>query len=527
MTNPPLLNSIVPLESDADGDWRRSRKSESESEVVETVEVAENEFDSPPRPPVPTLAWSVPDKTEAAEVSDAAQDEYRRNPWHMEGTRSDVVFPRGVFDFSDTEDIKRHVRSSILKPHPYNVFDLYNTTGIWQLVAKHALFENITLAVIAANAVWIAIDTDWNKQENLSDADAIFQVAENGFCMYFSLEWIVRFMAFRRKRDGLKDSWFVFDSLLVILMVMETWIFPIIGLIIGTAKSPLGGKSDLLRLFRLLRLSRLLRMLRSLPELMILIKGMITAMKSVLYVLCLLVLIIYVFAIMFTQLAEGTEYGTVFFDTVPLSMYSLLIYGTFVDDLAYFCDTIRLESYPVLILVLVFVCLACLTVLNMLVGVLCEVVSAVAKTEKEMITTATVSEKMQGIVSSLDINSNGKISFVEFRKILDIPEALRALEEVGVDPAGIVDFAELMFFEDGDHEKQKDLPFEEFMELVLDLRESNVATVKDIKYLCRQINPKITAIWKDIEGLRNRAERMEDTLAAILSEVKKISSKLS
>lgn len=267
-------------------------------------------------------------------------------------------------------------------------------------------------------------------------------------------------------------------------------------------------------------------MLRSLPELMILIKGMITAMKSVLYVMGLLLLIIYVFAIMFTQLSDGTDFGAEFFDSVPLSMYSLLIYGTFVDDLAYFCNSIRAESYPILILVLIFVCLACLTLLNMLVGVLCEVVSAVAKTEKEMITTRAISEKMQGIVDSLDMNSNGKISFLEFRQILDIPEALTALMEVGVDPAGVVDFAELMFFEDGDHEKPKDLAFDTFMELILDLRESNVATVKDIKYLCRQINPKLTSVCKDIEDLRNRSERMEGTLAAILTEVKKISRKL-
>jgi hypothetical protein len=260
---------------------------------------------------------------------------------------------------------------------------------------------------------------------------------------------------------------------------------------------------------------------------MILIKGMATAMKSVLYVLGLLILIIYVFAIMLTQLSDGTEMGKEYFDTVPLAMYSLLIYGTFVDDLAQFCNSIRAESYLVLTLVLIFVCLACLTVLNMLVGVLCEVVSAVAKTEKEMITTATVSEKMQGILDSLDLNSNGKISFLEFRKILDIPEALSALIEVGVDPAGVVDFSELMFFEDGDHEKPKDLAFETFMELILDLRESNVATVKDIKYLCRQLNPKLTSMTKDIEDLRNRAERMEDTLGTILKEVQKISSKLS
>jgi len=40
-----------------------------------------------------------------------------------------------------------------------------------------------------------------------------------------------------------------------------------------------------LRLIRLARLSRLLRLLRSVPELLILIKGMVAAMRSVGFVL--------------------------------------------------------------------------------------------------------------------------------------------------------------------------------------------------------------------------------------------------
>merc|ERR1719456_149788 len=233
-------------------------------------------------------------------------------------------------------------------------------------------------------------------------------------------------------------------------------------------------------------------------------------MKSVAYVMCLLVILLYVFAIAFTQLAaESPIIRDAYFKNVALSMYSLLIYGTFLDDLSPFCDDIRAESIPCLVLLLVFICLSALTVMNMLIGVLCEVVSAVAATEKEMILTATVSDKMQGIVESLDTNSNGMISFVEFRRILEIPQALRALEDVGVDPAGVVDFAELMFFEDSDPTRPVELPFDTFMEMILDLRCSNTATVKDIKYMWRQINPKLSHLQKDVGELRDRTDRIE------------------
>jgi len=431
---------------------------------------------------------------------------------------------RGMFNYTDSEAIKRQVREALLRPDAYKVEMFYKESGYWQQVARHPYFETITLSVIAFNAVWIAVDTDWNKDSSLTSSATLFQVAEHFFCVYFSSELLIRFMAFKRKRDAVKDSWFVFDSLLVAFMVLETWVLTIVGALTGNpGDSPLGGTA-ILRLFRLLRLSRLLRMLKSLPELMILIKGMITAMKSVLYVMCLLVIILYVFAIAFTQLAVDTVViRDVYFQNVLLSMYSLLIYGTFLDDLSQFCDDIRAESIPCLILVFCFICLSALTVMNMLIGVLCEVVSAVAETEKEMILTQTVSDKMLGVVQSLDTNSNGMVSFAEFRRILEIPQALQALQDVGVDPAGVVDFAEMMFFEDSDPDKPVELPFDTFMEMILDLRCSNTATVKDIKYMWRQINPKVHRLTTDITELKDRTDKMHSTMNQVLHEIKKLS----
>ena len=66
----------------------------------------------------------------------------------------------------------------------------------------------------------------------------------------------------------------------------------------------------------------------------------------------------------------------------------------------------------------------------MLIGVLCEVVSAVATTEKDEVLARTVTEKMPRFAE-------------EFSKIIESPEALHALLDVDVNPIGLVDFAEL------------------------------------------------------------------------------------
>jgi voltage-gated sodium channel len=419
-----------------------------------------------------------------------------------------------TYGFADPDLIKQRMRESLYKPPPYNVFDMYWTEGFAQEIAKSPIFENVTLGVICINAVYIAIDTDWNKASDLVDYDPVFQVMEHLFCIYFTAEWIVRFLAFKRKVDGLFDAWFVFDSCLVFMMVMETWVLVVITQITG-GQSPLGS-TGMLRLLRLLRLSRLMRMLRSLPELMILIKGMISAMRAVGYVMCLLVLFTYVFSIAFTQLSVGTpRLGDSYFQHVGFGMYSLVIYATFLDDLSELMDDCRHDKWPLVFLALVYIMLASMTVMNMLIGVLCDVVSCVARTEKEEMVTEMVNQKMHGIAKELDENFDERISYVEFQKIVDNKEALQALEEVGVNPVGIVDFAEHFFFDEG---KPIELSFEEFMETVLNLRKDNLATVKDILDIWRRIKNSTCMDCHDLQKDIGYVNKMVDDKFAIIDK---------
>jgi len=424
--------------------------------------------------------------------------------------------PSGLFE--STEDIKARVRNSLLKPDPHTVADFYHHIGIWRWLAVHPVFENTTLAVISLNAVYIAVDTDHNSADTLLDAHPVFQFMEHAFCLYFTLEWLVRFKAFKLKKNCFRDAWFVFDSALVFMMVGETWVLTAVQITTGSGESPLGNMA-ILRLARLLRLSRLMRMLKSFPELMILIKGMVTAMKSVGYVMVLLILVTYVFAIAFTQLAAGTEMGENYFENVALSMYSLIVYGTFLDALSDFCNDIKEESAACMFLVVIFICLSALTVMNMLIGVLCEVISAVADAENEELRTAHAIEKMRGVTESIDTDSNGMISHKEFMLILDTDKAIEALNDVGVDPVGLVDFVDIFFVKEGE---QIELEFEKFMELVLDLRGTNTATVKDMMHLGKAVRDAKENLQGQITNVKQSHDRVGQKLDAVLTAVGKL-----
>eukprot|EP00928_Gymnodinium_smaydae_P087036 TRINITY_DN71395_c0_g1_i1.p1 TRINITY_DN71395_c0_g1~~TRINITY_DN71395_c0_g1_i1.p1 ORF type:complete len:618 (+),score=93.08 TRINITY_DN71395_c0_g1_i1:100-1953(+) len=449
-----------------------------------------------------TTTYEGKDDTETKSSDSSAvnvRDAVRRTTFDSQG--SSCSSGRKAM-FINPDDMKQKVRRTLTKPE-YNVADFYWPTGVWRSIATNPLFEHTTLCVISVNAIWISIDTDNNAAEVLLDAEPVFFYAENFFCVYFFFEWFVRFMAFKRKRNGLRDAWFVFDSALVFMMVFETWIMTFFMLISGTGGGGALGNAAILRLLRLLRLSRLARMLRSMPELMILIKGMISAGRSLVFTMCLLLILIYIFAIMMRQITDGSGVGELYFNSIPESMYSLLLYGTFMDNFGPVCIQMGFGDtghWIYLILFFLFVAMAALMVMNMLIGVLCEVVSAVASTEKEEMLVSWVKGKMEKIISALDNDGDLQISKDEFSKILENKEACETLFEMDVDPVSLVDFADFIF-DDGDS-NDIDLSFSDFMEVVMSFRGSQGATVKDMFNLMKITRGEMKKLEDRVKGTR-------------------------
>lgn len=430
---------------------------------------------------------------EEERLSIAAVSRYSKRKSNFRGRRStklrkDISSDNQVIEedlkqkagvFADAEAIKQKLRREIAKPN-YNVADLYHSDGYCQALAKSTCFENFTLVVIAFNAIWISVDIDHNDAAILSDADVGFIVVDNLFCIYFLFEWLVRFGSFKNKRDGLKDAWFVFDSFMCALMVTETWILPLIFAIFSTGGGEGLGDASLLkgfRLVRLVRMARVIRVLNALPELMIVIKGMAVATRAVACTCALMLLIIYVFAVAFRQLTDDTVLGSKHFGTVPTTMRFLLLHGTMADVAAV---TLDIWNHGVFyaIMFLGFILMVTITIMNMLVGVLVGVVNTVASVEKEQLTVNFVKENLLGVLRRVKDTTNAhvqqEISREDFGKLLGLPEAIRAFKLMDVDVIGLVDLADFIF-QDG-----KPLPFGEFMELTMQLRGSNQATVKDI-----------------------------------------------
>lgn len=399
--------------------------------------------------------------------------------------------------FPDTKAMKERIRETMITAQ-YDAANFYWKTGWCQWLARHPRFENLTLSVITFNALWISVDTDKNNADVLIHAHPVFQVMENFFCTYFFMEVWIRFWAFQSKRRCLYDYWFIFDFLLVTMMVIETWLVTAIILTTGGGSVGAMGNASILRLLRLLRLTRMARMarlLRSMPELLILIRGMVAAIRSVFFTLCLWVLVLYVFGIVFVQLNKMSEVSDDFFSNVPDAMHALLVYGTFNDNLSEMSSLLWERGLHLWLAFYAFVLIAALTIFNMLIGVLCEVISQVGTDEREQIAIDTVKDMLESLLQdfNVDANHDSMISKDEFMKILQIKEAGQCLQQVGVDVVSLVDYSDFIFDEEeeGSHSDKK-LDFVEFMDLVLQLRGGNQASVKDMvdlrKFIRKQSN---------------------------------------
>jgi len=416
--------------------------------------------------------------------------------------------------FADAAAMKEKLKTAIGK-REYRVSDFYSETGIAQCIARSALFENICLLVIGVNAVWIAIDTDFNKAAILLDAHPVFLLVDSLFCAFFLGEWLIRFLAFEHKRHCLRDRWFIFDSVLVWMMVADTWVMSLVFALVRSGSDGVGSIADaggvshftifrVIKLLRLVRMARVLRLLRATPELMVMIKAMGIAMRSVFFTLIILMILIYVYAIAFTRMMEGTHVGEEDFSEVMVSINTLLVFGV-IPEQEELVEGVGSVHVVYRLVMLTYVALATLTMMHMLVGIMVEVIYVVSSVEKEQLLINFVTEELGRTLSLHGLGTEGDtlISRVDFGDFLEKPYTLKALKDIGVDAVGLVDFADFMFAD------AEEITFAHFMETILQLRGSNVATVKDIVDLRKFVTMSLNRLELQLDFRRTASANTE------------------
>uniref|UniRef100_A0A7S4S5Q5 Ion transport domain-containing protein n=1 Tax=Alexandrium monilatum TaxID=311494 RepID=A0A7S4S5Q5_9DINO len=387
----------------------------------------------------------------------------------------------------------------------YTVEVYYKASGPWQAVARSEIFQGVTLVVILSNAVYLGIDAGFNGSDFLWSSPWQYILTQNLFCFYFFAEITVRFFAFAKKANCLRDMWFKFDALLVLLMILETWLS---GILFAAMGASLNMPTAPLRLLRCLRLARLVRLARNQPELVTIVKGMRSAIRAVCSTLLMIGLGNYTAAIIVHSLLEGEDATQRHFGTIPLCMWTLLLHGTLLDSPHHMLVQLRelgtASSMVAMVVSFLYVALTGLMLLSLLVGVSCEVVHTVSTIEKDEASIRMMKQTILQELKAYDVDGDGCIAAHELTAVLNSERSRRVLRSLKIDLEYLHDFRNIMAAVNGG--EGAGISIRGAMELLFSCRGDVPATVSSISTAHRVTHAIIqqTAEWQE-EFLRRHS----------------------
>lgn len=381
---------------------------------------------------------------------------------------------------------------------------------IFARLERFNVFQFTTLGIIFLNAIWIFIDVQYNHDKladeqgrtPLSPGDT---VVENIFGVYFFLELLIRFLAYKRTIYCFKDAWFVFDFVLVTLMVVDQWIIPIIQLLSTDSSGAALKNLASLRLLRLLRITRMARLMRFFPELMTLVRSIVNALQAVMWIFLFLAFAMYFFAIVFTVIYTDNSYvppagandynptGPMLFTDLGSSMFTLLTIGVLGDNINYTLQQIKQDKPVMQWIFILWIVVSNITLLNMLIGVLCQVIDDSSKEEEEARMLSELKNCLESAFKEIDESGDGLITEEEWSHIRDSDKVRQKLVQLGLEESQLEErlhqMQESIFGVKDEDDPSADsgekitLNFDEFVDKVLDLRWDTPASALDIEML--------------------------------------------
>jgi len=248
-----------------------------------------------------------------------------------------------------------------------------------------------------------------------------------------------------------------------------------------------------------------------------LIKGIKAASRAVIVFFMLWIIMVYVFAILCKQLTMNEPIGVQYFDTVPEAMATLFLDGV-LPDFSEFSSDILLAKPVLFPIIMFFIMLAGVTIMYMLVGVLVDVVAAIAGAEKEGQKVSDVAEDMRDAFKAICRPTETPITLFELNKLILEPDIIEVLTDAEVDIPCLLDSTD-MIFEDPEND-ENGLSFERFLDIVLNLRNSSVATVKDCKEQLRAIK-KMVAVTNEstLAQMRKQFKETNDNIWEMMEQL--------
>eukprot|EP00928_Gymnodinium_smaydae_P053675 TRINITY_DN37608_c0_g1_i1.p1 TRINITY_DN37608_c0_g1~~TRINITY_DN37608_c0_g1_i1.p1 ORF type:complete len:712 (-),score=81.91 TRINITY_DN37608_c0_g1_i1:320-2455(-) len=293
----------------------------------------------------------------------------------------------------------------------------------------------VMLAVFVSSVnIAVQIDSEDNATTFASD------IVDYCCDAVFIIEIISKLCVFGR--DYFNDYWNVFDMLLVFMTLVDKISSPLAPVV-------------LLRVLRMVRIARIIRFFKLFKELWLIIVGLFSAIKAMMWVMLLLILVLYVGALMCVLIIREnadlypgadrnlepmyTEFNPfMYFNTVPdsmLSLFNLIVMAEFPE----FARPVYMMQPYFFPFFIIFIVLCTFALLNMLVGVIVESVMEAAKLLDQDYKSEREAHRVQLILElcqCLDPDFSGEITAQEIEHAIDgnNPEAKDAMSKLNFPP---------------------------------------------------------------------------------------------
>jgi len=207
----------------------------------------------------------------------------------------------GLMDGSAANFVQREINDSIDSGR--SIEDA--PPGRCGFIVHSTWFDVLSGLAIFVNALFIGLVTQVNSSELRSEPSHGIRVMECLFCAFFTIELLIRLEAWRgRYFVAMGWNWGSFEIALVVLQLSEEFFFLV----------KIGVQTDMtvmrtLRALRLTRILRVLRLIRFVDELRTMVGSILSCMKSFLWTLCLVLMVIYLAGVYFTQVVLDYRLG--------------------------------------------------------------------------------------------------------------------------------------------------------------------------------------------------------------------------
>lgn len=317
-------------------------------------------------------------------------------------------------------------------------------------------FDAFFALVVITNSIFIGVDVQINPSAYGLRQTPIM-IFQGIYTFLFTLELIFRFAAYGKQLFcGSEWAWGALD----VFIVFSSWweVFVDVWYMLSPDESQFdsfGGLTGLkafriVRLTRIVKTVRLMRIFRFVLALRTLIHSILHTPKSLFWALVLLVLIVYVFALIFTQSVADhcmeyelppahDEASLVYFGSLLTTMLSLFM--TVTDGVSWEKVIAPLEAIsPVwAFFFLFYVAFTYFAVLNVLTGVFCQSAIESAQNDHATAVQSMIANKeahltkVRLLFNQLGSDENSVITFRQFEEKINSDEVREYFETLGLD----------------------------------------------------------------------------------------------